>query len=1035
MSEGFDTGCLDSTMLEHSFLRMNQLRSQAHVAQQSRREKLRVQQNPLSPQIGTQTDTSGFSNYILQQAPQSAITTEAHNQTRNRDSSRGYSGHPTQANTGDEMPMYDAGMLSSEMYNFPTGAELLGVPPKGIVLQQASSEDGSNRPSAMGAVSYSSFGHSNSNFSGSKASIVPNLGNWKSLNTSSNSDWPIKFIHGLPNAPSGAYGGQNPIATPLVLAGGGLQTGVVKDGNLAASTNIHSQADAMQLYLMNPAYAGYPENSPPAAMHPSNDTVANQGQESQKHIVEVPLQFPSFQQNALPMVAEVATTSTVGSQGFCFAQLPSNLRESAQSQWPSGGNELVLMPSYGNIQNGQYLPPRLNNAMNWGNRQAGSLPNSQWNQEPFVEGKVEDGFRTEQLSVGRDRSGQGLSLSLSSHQPSEMQLQQFEAMTGRTNVLQVATDDKGKSEELFNRPGTNSSAYFSSYSKDGIPGKGYGNPVQGGGGGSTMVLHMNVGPLGPFTGYASVLKSSKYLKPAQQLLDEFCNVGGQHQSNNMPKEKLSKPQAGWVDRSSGGGSVVQNSLDIKSDISGKMGDSCAAASTTFAPGETSESGMEQLAYSGDRFEIQRRRTKLLSMLEEVHRRYRQYCEQMQMVVTSFESIAGLGAATPYTALALKAMSRHFKCLRDAINNQLRVTSKALGEDSSLAGVSRGETPRLRFIDQNIRQQRAVQHLGMLEQHAWRPQRGLPERSVSVLRAWLFEHFLHPYPTDADKHMLARQTGLSRSQVSNWFINARVRLWKPMVEEMYLQESKDSSEMDITLKRKESDSRDKTECPMGNEKNMNKHGKMMLDGGSDRQSASEGGGSKFDHGGSTSQTGQESSGTAMSMPLESQFRPAEKVDAMREADMNTNRNVRETQSLSSVNVATIGVDRRLEDTHGCQNFDHGTKRFRNDERNKLQGFENTIDFSSYNHSSAMGGRYSHEDFTPRFGSAGVSLTLGLRHSGGQEKYSNGLYISRDDAAADSNHHYNIHDSHDQGYGSGFDAQDMQFRKHVGSQLLH
>ena len=26
---------------------------------------------------------------------------------------------------------------------------------------------------------------------------------------------------------------------------------------------------------------------------------------------------------------------------------------------------------------------------------------------------------------------------------------------------------------------------------------------------------------------------------------------------------------------------------------------------------------------------------------------------------------------------------------------------------------------------------------------WRPQRGLPARSVTVLRAWLFDHFLHP----------------------------------------------------------------------------------------------------------------------------------------------------------------------------------------------------------------------------------------------------------------------------------------------------
>lgn len=32
-------------------------------------------------------------------------------------------------------------------------------------------------------------------------------------------------------------------------------------------------------------------------------------------------------------------------------------------------------------------------------------------------------------------------------------------------------------------------------------------------------------PLGPFTGYASILKGSRFLKPAQQLLEEFCNGG------------------------------------------------------------------------------------------------------------------------------------------------------------------------------------------------------------------------------------------------------------------------------------------------------------------------------------------------------------------------------------------------------------------------------------------------------------------------------------------------------------------------------
>lgn len=83
-----------------------------------------------------------------------------------------------------------------------------------------------------------------------------------------------------------------------------------------------------------------------------------------------------------------------------------------------------------------------------------------------------------------------------------------------------------------------------------------------------------------------------------------------------------------------------------------------------------------------------------------------------------------------------------RCLRDAIGNQLKIVKRALGEDVDRnAGL--GETSRLRYVDQQMRQQRALQQLGMLQQHAWRPQRGLPERAVSVLRAWLFEHFLHP----------------------------------------------------------------------------------------------------------------------------------------------------------------------------------------------------------------------------------------------------------------------------------------------------
>lgn len=132
---------------------------------------------------------------------------------------------------------------------------------------------------------------------------------------------------------------------------------------------------------------------------------------------------------------------------------------------------------------------------------------------------------------------------------------------------------------------------------------------------------------------------------------------------------------------------------------------------------------------------------------QVDRRYNHYCDQMQMVVTSFDSVMGFGAATPYTALAQKAMSRHFRCLKDAISAQLKHACELLGEKDSGAGsgsgLTKGETPRLKLLDQSLRQQRAFHQMGIMEQEAWRPQRGLPERSVSILRAWLFEHFLHP----------------------------------------------------------------------------------------------------------------------------------------------------------------------------------------------------------------------------------------------------------------------------------------------------
>ncbi|XP_073011400.1 homeobox protein BEL1 homolog [Typha latifolia] len=244
------------------------------------------------------------------------------------------------------------------------------------------------------------------------------------------------------------------------------------------------------------------------------------------------------------------------------------------------------------------------------------------------------------------------------------------------------------------------------------------------------------------------LSNFKYFTPARELLNEFCSLGGDQSSSRK--------------RAS----------------------------------QSSSNPLCQSLYSMDLLELHKRKEKLVSMLQEVDRRYKKYSDQMQDVMWSFDALAGGGAATIYSKLASRAMSRHFRRLRDAIIGQIRASKKAMEEKETVAaaiGAARGETPRLKVLDRFLQKEKGFQQGYLMENQPCRPQRSLPGRAVSILRAWLFEHFLNPYPTDVDKHILSRQTGLSRSQVSNWFINARVRLWKPMVEEMYMKEMKEEGE--------------------------------------------------------------------------------------------------------------------------------------------------------------------------------------------------------------------------------------------------
>merc|ERR1712137_448826 len=49
--------------------------------------------------------------------------------------------------------------------------------------------------------------------------------------------------------------------------------------------------------------------------------------------------------------------------------------------------------------------------------------------------------------------------------------------------------------------------------------------------------------------------------------------------------------------------------------------------------------------------------------------------------------------------------------------------------------------------------------------------------VEVLNSWLFDNESHPFPTPEEKESLPRKTGLSLSQINQWFTNARRRTLK------------------------------------------------------------------------------------------------------------------------------------------------------------------------------------------------------------------------------------------------------------------
>uniref|UniRef100_A0A0E0JXK1 Homeobox domain-containing protein n=1 Tax=Oryza punctata TaxID=4537 RepID=A0A0E0JXK1_ORYPU len=281
--------------------------------------------------------------------------------------------------------------------------------------------------------------------------------------------------------------------------------------------------------------------------------------------------------------------------------------------------------------------------------------------------------------------------------------------------------------------------------------------------------------------FAVVVARSRYAAVAQKVLNDAvgCVLGG-----------------------------VADAADSASgvDSGGSRPSSCSVAG---APSSTVSSNNQLMASSGEHTHVgggdasaQRLRSELLTMLQLMDQKYNQCLEEIQSTTARFNSLThataraagmssssssngGGGGSDICAPFAHRAVSAMYHGLRRRFAGEIMsaatATARPCRGDSSSA-VTGGERERS-WESAFIQKHWAVQQLRRGEQQCWRPQRGLPEKSVAVLKAWMFENFLRPYPKDSEKEMLAARSGLSRNQVSNWFINARVRLWKPMIEEM------------------------------------------------------------------------------------------------------------------------------------------------------------------------------------------------------------------------------------------------------------
>ncbi|KAK1312053.1 Homeobox protein ATH1 [Acorus calamus] len=285
--------------------------------------------------------------------------------------------------------------------------------------------------------------------------------------------------------------------------------------------------------------------------------------------------------------------------------------------------------------------------------------------------------------------------------------------------------------------------------------------------------------------FLHVLVGSKYLHVTQEILAKVARSA--LENRNIMDDLI-------------GGSGVGESMSFSSNCSKERGPSMTYEyndDLPFSAAEIRFQGFTELPLQ--RQGSNNKRVELLTLMKMVDHMYNQCCDHIQNIISAFQDATKSTIPQLHPHFALHTVSFLYKSLKGRIMSQILLFGRQPDDEC------RKEEERS-FESAFLQKQWALQQLRKSDHQSWRPQRGLPEKSVSVLRTWMFQNFLHPYPKDSEKHLLAIKSGLTRNQVSNWFINARVRLWKPLIEEMY-------SEISRRSRVEEGTSGDRRGCPI------------------------------------------------------------------------------------------------------------------------------------------------------------------------------------------------------------------------------